>query len=130
MKERMNEIEENFEEEITDLKPNLEMFGKNKDLSQLLSANLNNLRLSCPQCNLIPALFNDIKSKNIYQVSSACENKHLISSLPVKSYYNLCMNFKNSSKENLNDFVCLKHNENYNSFCKTCQKIYVSNALF
>lgn len=118
----MNEIEENFEEEITDLKPNLEMLGKNKDLSQLLSANLNNLRLSCPQCNLIPALFNDIKSKNIYQVSSACENKHLISCIPVKSYYNLCMNFKNSSKENLNDFVCLKHNENYNSFCKTCQK--------
>ena len=118
----MKESEYIIEEEIKDLKPNLESIGKNKDITQILSANLNNLRLSCPQCDLIPALFNDIKSKNIYQISSACENKHLISCIPVKSYYNLCMNIKNSSKDNLKDFICIKHNYNYNSFCKTCQK--------
>ena len=32
------------------------------------------------------------------------------------------MNIKNSSKDNLKDFICIKHNYNYNSFCKTCQK--------
>ena len=32
------------------------------------------MRLSCPLCDLIPALFFDIKSKNIYKISAACEN--------------------------------------------------------
>ena len=118
----MKEIDEIIEKEIKDIKPNMEIINKNKDLSQLLSANLGNLRLSCPQCDLIPALFNDIKSKNIYNISSACENKHLISCSPIKSYYHLCMNFKNSSTNNIKDFICIKHNDNYNSFCKTCQK--------
>ena len=116
----MKEIDD--EEEIKDIHDSLQIIDKKKELTKLLSANFNDLRLSCPECDLIPALFNDIKSKNIYQVSSACENKHLISSIPVKSYYHHCMNLKNSSKDNLKDFICTKHNENYNSFCKTCQK--------
>ena len=109
------------EEEI---KLNLEEKNLNekKDLSKLLSANLNDLRLACPQCGLIPAIFNDMKSKNIYQISSACENKHLLSCIPIKNYYELCMNIKDTSKNTLNDFICTKHNSNYNSFCKTCQK--------
>ena len=109
------------EEEI---KLNLEEKNLNekKDLSKLLSANLNDLRLACPQCGLIPAIFNDMKSKNIYQVSSACENKHLLSCIPIKNYYERCMNIKDTSKNTLNDFICTKHNSNYNSFCKTCQK--------
>ena len=109
------------EEEI---KLNLEEKNLNekKDLSKLLSANLNDLRLACPQCGLIPAIFNDMKSKNIYQISSACENKHLLSCIPIKNYYECCMNIKDTSKNTLNDFICTKHNSNYNSFCKTCQK--------
>ena len=76
--------------EINNIKPNININinipNKNdkKDLSKLLSLNLNDLRLACPQCDLIPAIFNDTKSKNIYQISSACENKHLISNIPIK----------------------------------------------
>ena len=112
--------------EINSIKPNININIPNKndkkDLSKLLSLNLNDLRLACPQCDLIPAIFNDTKSKNIYQISSACENKHLISNIPIKEYYEQCMNIKDSSKNTLNDFICIKHNANYNSFCKTCQK--------
>ena len=87
-----------------------------------LSPDLNNLRLACPHCDLIPALFFDVKSKNIYQVSAACENKHLINNSPVKEFYEKYMKIKDLSKDTLNDFVCPKHNSNYNSFCKSCQK--------
>ena len=86
------------------------------------SVNINDLRLACPECDLIPALFFDIKSRNIYQVSAGCENKHLISSMPIKTYYEKCMKLKNPSKNTMGDFICLKHNSNYNSFCKTCKK--------
>ena len=85
------------------------------------SLNLNDLRLSCPNCDLIPALFFDFNSKNIYQISAACENKHLITNMPVKEYYDKCMKSKNS-KDTFNDFICIKHNSNFNSFCKTCRK--------
>ena len=108
--------------EKNDIEPILSNNINQKNVSKLLSSNLNELRLACPKCDLIPALFNDIKSKNIYQISSACENKHLISCVPIKKYYELSMNLKDSSKNLLNDFICLKHNANYNSFCKTCQK--------
>ena len=82
----------------------------------------NNLRLVCPQCDLIPALFFDINAKNIYQISAACENKHLISNMPVKEYYDKCMKIKNNSKDSFKDFLCLRHNDNFISFCKTCRK--------
>ena len=85
------------------------------------SLNLNDLRLSCPNCDLIPALFFDFNSKNIYQISAACENKHLITNMPVKEYYDKCMKSKNS-KDTFNDFICIKHNSNFNSLCKTCRK--------
>ena len=85
------------------------------------SLNSNDLRLSCPNCDLIPALFFDFNSKNIYQISAACENKHLITNMPVKEYYDKCMKSKNS-KDTFNDFICFKHNANFNSFCKTCRK--------
>ena len=84
--------------------------------------NLNDLRLSCPNCDFIPALFFDVKSRNIYEVSSGCENKHLISNMPIKEYCSKCLKEKNKKKNNINDFICLSHNSNYNSFCKTCQK--------
>ena len=96
--------------------------GKVNSNQILSSANINDLRLACPECDLIPALFFDIKSRNIYQVSAGCENKHLISSMPIKTYYEKCMKLKNPSKNTLGDFICLKHNSNYNSFCKTCKK--------
>ena len=87
-----------------------------------LSPDLDNLRLACPECDLIPALFFDIKSKNIYQISAACENKHLINNSPVKEFYEKYMKIKEPSKDTLKDFICSKHNSNYNSFCKSCQK--------
>ena len=40
----------------------------------------------------------------------------------MKNYYERCINIKDSSKNTLNDFICITHNSNYNSFCKTCQK--------
>ena len=83
---------------------------------------MNVLRLACPQCDLIPALFFDVKSKNIYQVSAACENKHLINNIPVKEFFDKYMKIKDPKKNTLNDFICQKHNSNYNSFCKSCQK--------
>ena len=124
--EEIEEIKETKEikeiKEKNEIKPNVNNSINQKNLSKLLSSNLNDLRLSCPQCDFIPALFNDTKSKNIYQISSACENKHLISCMPVKQYFEHSVNLKDSSKSLLNDFICLKHNVNYNSFCKTCQK--------
>jgi hypothetical protein len=84
--------------------------------------NLNDMKLVCPQCGLIPAIFHDIKAKNIYQISAGCENKHLINNMPIKAYYEKCMKLKDSPKDTLNDFICIKHNANYNSFCKTCRK--------
>ena len=95
---------------------------ENENVSELLSKDINELRLSCPMCELIPAIFVDKKSKNIYQVSSACENRHLLSNIPIRNYYQHCIALKNSSKNSINDFTCIKHNEKYNSFCKTCQK--------
>ena len=86
------------------------------------SLDYNNLRLACPECDLIPALFFDVKSKNIYQISAACENKHLVNNSPVKEFYDKYMKLKDTSKNTLNDFICSKHNSNYNSFCKSCQK--------
>ena len=85
-------------------------------------SNLNMLRLSCPKCDLIPALFFDMKAKNIYQISSSCENKHLISNVPVKAYYDKCMKLKDNSKDSFKDFLCLEHNANFISFCKKCRK--------
>ena len=87
-----------------------------------LNTDLNNMRLTCPECDLIPALFFDIKSRNIYQISAACENKHTINNIPVKDFFEKYIKKKESSKESLKDFICSKHNVNYNSFCKSCQK--------
>ena len=92
------------------------------EITPPLSSDLNDIRLACPQCDLIPALFFDVKSKNIYQISAACENKHLINNIPVKEFYDKYMRIKDSSKDTLKDFICSKHNSNYMSFCKSCQK--------
>lgn len=113
MKENDNE-NENTSSNLSNL--------SNKLNSDNSSNNLNNLRLTCPSCDLIPALFFDFNSKNIYQISAACENKHLITNMPVKEYYDKCMKSKTSSKETFNDFICPQHNSNFNSFCKTCRK--------
>ena len=87
-----------------------------------LNTDLNNMRLTCPECDLIPALFFDIKSRNIYQISAACENKHTINNIPVKDFFEKYIKKKESSNNSLKDFICPKHNVNYNSFCKSCQK--------
>ena len=87
-----------------------------------LNTDLNNMRLTCPECDLIPALFFDIKSRNIYQISAACENKHTINNIPVKDFFEKYIKKKESSNNSLKDFICSKHNVNYNSFCKSCQK--------
>ena len=113
-----NKIEKKEFEDISLIILNKE----NENISELLSKDINELRLSCPMCDLIPAIFVDKKSKNIYQVSSACENRHLLSNMPIKNYYQHCITLKNSSKNSINDFTCIKHYEKYNSFCKTCQK--------
>ena len=112
------EDKEKTENIISEIKSDI----KPEQNSSLDSIDFNKLRLSCPQCDLIPALFFDIKSKNIFQISAACENKHLISNSPVKEFYEKYIKLKDNSKDTLNDFICAKHNSNYNSFCKSCQK--------
>ena len=121
-KEKGKKEENNMEKkEFQDISLNL-LNKENENISELLSKDINELRLSCPMCDLIPAIFVDKKSKNIYQVSSACENRHLLSNMPIKNYYQHCISLKNSSKNSKNDFTCIKHNEKYDSFCITCQK--------
>ena len=119
-----NEIESKKESDIKNEKEEekLQSIQLQEEESISTSVNINDLRLGCPECDLIPALFFDIKSRNIYRISAACENKHLINNMPVKTYFKKCMKLKNDSKENLKDFICMKHNSNYNSFCKTCKK--------
>ena len=114
MKENDKKEEIKIEVKPEEKKPN------KKELNEPLD--MNNIRLACPQCDLIPALFFDVKSKNIYQISAACENKHLINNIPVKEFYDKYMKLKDNNKNILNDFICPKHNSNYNSFCKSCQK--------
>jgi len=114
MKENDKKEEIKIEVKPDEKKPN------KKELNEPLD--MNNIRLACPQCDLIPALFFDVKSKNIYQISAACENKHLINNIPVKEFYDKYMKLKDNNKNILNDFICPKHNSNYNSFCKSCQK--------
>jgi hypothetical protein len=114
-------MKENDKKEEIKIEIKLEAKPDNKT-EQKEPLDMNNLRLACPQCDLIPALFFDVKSKNIYQVSAACENKHLINNIPVKEFFDKYMKIKDNKKNTLNDFICPKHNSNYNSFCKSCQK--------
>ena len=96
--------------------------SKPSENNSLDSLDFSKLRLSCPQCDLIPALFFDVKSKNIFQISAACENKHLVNNIPIKEFYEKYIKLKDNSNDTLSDFICAKHNSNYNSFCKSCQK--------
>ena len=43
--------------------------------------------LSCPECEIIPALFIEKESKNLFSISSGCENKHVVHNISVRDFY-------------------------------------------
>ena len=77
--------------------------------------------LSCPECEIIPALFIEKDSKNLFSISSGCENKHVIHSISVRDFYKKSLT-KNEINEKETITLCQEHNEKYDSFCKSCHK--------
>ena len=77
--------------------------------------------LSCPECTVIPALFIEKDSKNLFSISSGCENKHVVHNISVRDFYKKSLK-KNEINEKDTITLCQEHNEKYESFCKTCHK--------
>ena len=80
-----------------------------------------NHHLSCPKCEIIPALFIEKESKNLFSISSGCENKHVVHNMSVRDFYKQSLT-KNEINEKETITTCQEHNEQYDSFCKTCHK--------
>jgi len=77
--------------------------------------------LSCPECEIIPALFIEKDSKNLFSISSGCENKHVVHNMSVREFYKKSLT-KNEINEKETITLCQEHNEKYESFCKSCHK--------
>ena len=89
------------------------------DYTSFLKTKTDNL--TCPECQIIPAIFIEKSSKNLFSISSGCENQHSIHNMNIREY------FKKSDKKN--DYnekdvitLCQEHKENYQYFCKNCHK--------
>lgn len=77
--------------------------------------------LSCPECEIIPAIFIEKTSKNLFSISSGCENQHSSHNMNVRDFYQKSIKKNNyNTKEIIT--LCQEHNEEYNFFCKTCHK--------
>ena len=77
--------------------------------------------LSCPECEIIPALFIEKDSKNLFSISSGCENKHVVHNISVRDFYKKSLK-KNEINEKETITLCQEHNIKYESFCKSCHK--------
>ena len=77
--------------------------------------------LSCPECEIIPALFIEKESKNLFSISSGCENKHVVHNISVRDFYKKSLT-KNEINEKETITLCQEHNVKYESFCKSCHK--------
>ena len=84
--------------------------------------------LSCPECEIIPALFIEKDSKNLFSISSGCENKHVVHNISVRDFYKKSLT-KNEINEKETITLCQEHNEKYESFCKSCHKNICAECL-
>ena len=84
--------------------------------------------LSCPECEIIPAIFIEKDSKNLFTISSGCENKHVIHNMSVRDFYKKSLT-KNELNEKETITLCQEHNEKYESFCKSCHKNICSQCI-
>ena len=84
--------------------------------------------LSCPECEIIPALFIEKTSKNLFSISSGCENKHVVHNMSIREFYQKSLK-KNEINEKETITLCQEHEEKYESFCKTCHKNICSQCL-
>ena len=84
--------------------------------------------LSCPECEIIPALFIEKESKNLFAISSGCENKHVVHNMSVREFYKKTLK-KNEINEKETITLCQEHNEKYESFCKSCHKNICAQCL-
>ena len=87
-----------------------------------------NHHLSCPECEIIPALFVEKESKNLFSISSGCENKHVVHNMSVREFYKKSLT-KNEINEKETITKCQEHNEKFESFCKTCHINICSQCL-
>ena len=77
--------------------------------------------LSCPECEIIPAIFIEKTSKNLFSISSGCENQHSIHNMNIRDFFQKSVK-KNDYNQKEIITLCQEHNEKYQSFCKTCHK--------
>ena len=87
------------------------------DYTSFLRTKIENL--SCPECQIIPAIFIEKGSKNLFSISSGCENKHSIHNMNIREYFQKS-NKKNDYNEKEIITLCNTHKENYEYFCKNC----------
>ena len=96
------------------------------DYTSFLKAKTENL--SCPECQIIPAIFIEKGSKNLFSISSGCENQHSIHNMNIREYFQKS-NKKNDYNEKEIITLCQEHKENYQFFCKNCHKNICNKCL-
>lgn len=84
--------------------------------------------LSCPECEIIPAIFIEKNSKNLYSISSGCENQHSIHNMNIREFFQKSIK-KNDYNEKEIITLCQEHNEKYQFFCKNCHKNICNTCL-
>ena len=114
-------------EEVMDT-PMPDTSSKLADLDYTTFLKKDSHHLSCPECEIIPALFIEKDSKNLFSISSGCENKHVVHNMSVREFYKKSLK-KNEIDEKETITLCQEHNEKYESFCKTCHKNICAQCL-
>ena len=84
--------------------------------------------LSCPECEIIPAIFIEKTSKNLFSISSGCENQHSIHNMNIRDFFQKSVK-KNDYNQKEIITLCQEHNEKYQFFCKTCHKNICNTCL-
>ena len=84
--------------------------------------------LSCPECEIIPAIFIEKTSKNLFSISSGCENQHSVHNMNIRDFFQKSVK-KNDYNQKEIITLCQEHNEKYQFFCKTCHKNICNTCL-
>ena len=108
--------------------PMPETSSKLADLDYTSFLKAKNENLSCPECEIIPAIFIEKGSKNLFSISSGCENQHSIHNMNIREYFQKS-NKKNDYNEKEIITLCQEHKENYQFFCKNCHKNICNKCL-
>ena len=116
-------------EEVMDT-PMPDTSSKLADLDYTTFLKKDSHHLSCPdpECEIIPALFIEKDSKNLFSISSGCENKHVVHNISVREFYKKSLT-KNEINEKETITLCQEHNVKYESFCKSCHKNICAECL-